>query len=159
MARRFAWATAAIVLATVFFLAATSNHFYAATSPQHIGQRIFGEESAALGDPFGLSLHVMLRKLYSIIAFAVVGFATLRAFSAPRRATVPTMLIVAAYSGAIELGQYVHGIREGLGSNTFDVACGAAGGWLGAAAPWSRIFLSKSVPRTTESSSNQAVTR
>jgi hypothetical protein len=34
----------------------------------------------------------------------------------------------AAYSAAIEVGQYLNTAREGLWWNAFDVACGALGG-------------------------------
>jgi hypothetical protein len=115
--RRF---TIAALLAVVLFVAAISNEVYEATSPAW------------------LSWHVLLRKAYSIVAFG-----TLAALAAPlwpdRRAVWRLPVLLAVYSAAIELGQWLHGGREGLGYNAFDVGCGAAGGLLGAyAARWFR---------------------
>jgi hypothetical protein len=113
------WTVTALVVAAALFVAALSNEVYVATSPPAI--------------PW----HVLLRKVYSVGAFALVGYL----FGRSRRelgrgATSPAFgaLVVALYSAAIEVGQYLVGAREGLTSNLLDVACGALGGAIGALA-------------------------
>lgn len=106
------WTIAAIGLAIFFYLLAIDNDVYAATSPAW------------------LSWHVVLRKFYSIVAFALVAYLLRRAIgeNGGTRVVVPCIAGVACYSAAIELGQYLHGSNEGLGWNAFDALCGAVGG-------------------------------
>ena len=78
-----------------------------------------------------LSFHVLLRKAYSIAAFALVGFTADKALGSSARAPLRAALLVSAYSGAIEVVQAVRASNEGLVWNAVDVACGAGGGWLG----------------------------
>ena len=110
------WTVAAVVVAAALYVTALSNDVYALTSPE------------------SLSWHVLLRKAYSVVAFALVGYLAGRAFLEWRRR--PTLwglaVIVAVYSAAIEVGQALHGSREGLTWNAVDTACGGLGGWLGA---------------------------
>jgi hypothetical protein len=109
------WTIAAIVVAMILFAAAVSRAVYDLTSPE------------------GLSWHVVLRKFYSIVAFALVGYLLRRALAENgRHAHVVTTCVVgvAAYSAAIEVAQFFHGSTEGLGWNAFDTLCGAAGGAL-----------------------------
>ena len=117
------------------FLAASIDHdFYAP------GARAFGE-GLDLG---ALHRHVprafdrdltpshILRKLYSIAAFAIVGlFAA--ALLEPKRRTAGCALLVAGFSAVIEVVQKITGSTEGLLSNGFDIGCGAVGGLIGAA--------------------------
>jgi len=93
---------------------------------------VFGEEGVTAGRSFGLSLHVALRKLYSVVAFALVAFCAQKAAAQRRFAVARNVVLLALYSAAIEVGQYASGVREGIASNLFDVACGAVGGWIGA---------------------------
>lgn len=80
-----------------------------------------------------LSAERILRKVYSIGAFAVVGFFAAPLF--PRTARIRAgALLVAAFSLAIEIVQRSHTYHEGYVSSLFDLACGAVGGALGAAA-------------------------
>jgi hypothetical protein len=113
------WTLAAAVVAAFFFAIALSNAVYEATSPH------------------ALSWHVALRKTYSIVAFTLVGYLFRRAVLEYGNEATPTALIlaVALYSGAIEVAQFLHGSKEGLGWNAFDVACGAVGGGLAALVP------------------------
>ena len=115
MTRR-AWSAAALALAAVLFWAAISNEVYDLTSPP------------------ALSWHVALRKAYSIVAFAAVGFTAERALRPSGRAVLRGAVLVALYSAAIEVAQALHGSREGLVWNGIDVACGALGGAIGTAA-------------------------
>jgi hypothetical protein len=108
------WTIAALAVAAIFYVGACSTALYELTSPP------------------SLSWHVALRKAYSIVAFALVGYFFRRASAenGGRRFVVPIIVAVAAYSAAIEVGQYVLGSKEGLGWNTFDTLCGALGGAL-----------------------------
>ncbi len=72
----------------------------------------------------------MLRKLYSVVAFTVLGFVVDRALPRSRRRALRAALVVAALSAVVEVAQKARGAHEGLLSNAFDVACGALGGWL-----------------------------
>jgi hypothetical protein len=131
---RTLWAIATLVLGVAFYLLATSNGVYEATSPRHLGQRLFGEEAVSVGRPLGVSLHVLLRKAYSIIAFGLLALCLQLALGGRHHAITRNAVVLALYSALIEAGQYDHGVREGLASNAVDVACGAAGGWLGTVA-------------------------
>ena len=75
----------------------------------------------------------VLRKVYSIIAFGIVGF-----FAAPligkSQRVAGDAFVVAAFSAVIEVAQRFTGPRESLWWNAFDIGCGAIGGWLGALA-------------------------
>jgi hypothetical protein len=73
----------------------------------------------------------ILRKLYSVVAFAIVGFFAAPLFRARRRA-LSTALAIAAFSTVIEIAQRLTGAHESRLSNAFDIACGALGGLLGA---------------------------
>jgi hypothetical protein len=114
-ARRF-WITTALVIAAVLFWAAISNVVYEVTSPSW------------------LSWHVLVRKSYSIAAFALVGFTADKALGPTAKAPLRGALLVAAYSAAIEIVQAERGSAEGIAWNVADVLCGAAGGWLGVVA-------------------------
>ncbi len=99
--------------AIVLFAIALSGEVYDATSPP------------------AFTWHVLLRKVYSIIAFAVVG----AAYTYARRGARPldAALAIALYSGGIEIGQWFVA-DEPLRWNLFDVGCGAIGGAVGAVA-------------------------
>jgi hypothetical protein len=105
------WALFAVP-AIALFATALSGDVYDVTSPPALGA------------------HVLLRKFYSIVAFAVVG----AAYAYARRGARPldAGIAIAIYSGGIEIGQWFTG-DEPLRWNLFDVACGFAGGALGAA--------------------------
>jgi hypothetical protein len=83
--------------------------------------------------PSSLSWHVLLRKIYSVGAFALIGFLYTNLLRACKRKTsiVRTATVIAAYSACIEVGQAFVGSHEGLGWNAFDTACGALGGAIG----------------------------
>ncbi len=88
---------------------------------------IFGEEG--MQGPYAVG--TLLRKLYSIVAFTLIGIVVDRALPPTRRATLYAALVVGAFSAAIEVAQKLGGASEGLLSNGIDVMCGVAGGWLG----------------------------
>jgi hypothetical protein len=107
------WSLFTAIVAVGLYWAAISRGVYEVTSPSY------------------LSWHVALRKLYSVIAFAVLGLLVARGIP-PRSRVWMTVLILAIYSAAIEVGQYLTGVREGLVWNTVDTLCGALGGAFGA---------------------------
>ena len=124
---RRTWAgLAAIVVLAVLFWAALSHRVYRGTLPLGFLEHVFGEDAEE--GPF--ALHVVLRKVYSIVAFTVLGFVVNLALPRARRPALRAALVVAAVSAAIEVAQKLRGAHEGLASNAFDVACGALGGWL-----------------------------
>lgn len=110
---RRAWIAVAVVTAVALFWAATSYEVYFLTSPP------------------ALAWHVLLRKTYGVVAFALVGITVDKALGSNPHSVLRTTLPVAAYSAAIEVVQWIDGSREGLTWNAFDVLCGAAGGALG----------------------------
>lgn len=77
-----------------------------------------------------LAVRVLVRKLYSIVAFALIGFVVDKALPPTRRPALRATLIVAAFSAAIEVAQKLRYAPEGPLSNAIDIACGALGGWL-----------------------------
>jgi len=127
---RVAAGALAIAVAAFFFSLALSAEAYRATSPPHVAAIIFGSQAARLGDPYGISLHIVLRKLYSIVAFAIVGFTAELALPRSPRPALRMALLIAAYSAAIEAGQFLRGSTEGPWWNAADIFCGAAGGWI-----------------------------
>jgi hypothetical protein len=106
------WALFAVPF-VVLYAMAMSGDVYDATSPPSLG-----------------AAHVLLRKLYSIIAFAVVG----ATYGYARRGVrvLDAACAVALYSGCIEIGQWFVS-EEPLAWNLFDTGCGFVGGALGAA--------------------------
>jgi len=80
----------------------------------------------------------ILRKIYSIGAFAIVGFFAAAMLDEKRRG-VGCMLLVACFSAIIEIVQKVTGSHESLLSNAFDIGCGALGGLIGAGL-WTACF-------------------
>lgn len=111
----------AVVFSVALLVAAVDNGVYEATSPT------------------SLSYHVLLRKLYSVVAFAVVGFPIARARQLTGSSATASSIgwVVAGYSAVIEVLQFfLDPPPEGLLSNAIDVACGFFGGaiaaWLAA---------------------------
>ncbi len=114
------WTVAAALVAAALYAIALSDAVYELTSP------------------VALSWHVLLRKTYSIGAFTLVGYLLRRALRENgrkgRRTTIVACIAgVAAYSAAIEFGQWLAGSHEGLGWNAVDTICGAIGGGLAVA--------------------------
>jgi peptidoglycan/LPS O-acetylase OafA/YrhL len=78
-------------------------------------------------------LNVVLRKIYSIVAFAIVGFLLARVRNTNRQDVLAVALLIALYSLAIEVTQYALGSAEGFYWNLIDVFCGFVGGYTGGA--------------------------
>jgi hypothetical protein len=131
--------------AAVVFLAISLDHnIYAPGAGQlhrdfhgHAGiAGLHRDVPAALQRDF--SARIALRKVYSVIASGIVGF-----FATPMLPDTSRIrdcaLLVAFVSAIIEVAQRLRGSREGLGSNAFDIACGAVGGGLLGALAWNGI--------------------
>ena len=117
-AKPAAWWIVAGLAAVIFCFLATNDAVYVATSPP------------------SFDYYVVLRKIYSVVAFAVVGYPVARARSAAGMSATPLVVgtFVGAYSAIIEVLQYfVDPPPEGLLSNAIDVLCGVLGGVLAAA--------------------------
>jgi hypothetical protein len=127
---RCGWIALAGAALVGFLWAATTQAVYMHTSPSGLAERIFGEEAARVPHKPWLSLHIVLRKAYSIVAFAIVGFVVDKALPPIRRRGLRAALIVAAFSAVIEVVQVMHHSPEGFASNLFDIGCGAFGGWI-----------------------------
>ena len=114
--RPIIWILVAIAIPWALFVASLSSDFYNLTSPPEFG------------------LHVVMRKIYSVGAFALVGYLIARALGEcgwPLGART-VITLGAVYSGAIEVAQYYVGSQEGIWWNLFDIGCGAVGGAIAA---------------------------
>jgi glycopeptide antibiotics resistance protein len=109
------WWTLTIVVALALFALALSGRVYELTSPPG-------------------PLQMLLRKSYSLVAFAIVGglFSQSLIASHQPKGLLYVAIAVALYSLGIEIGQFLVGSREGLVSNAMDVGYGFVGGYLGA---------------------------
>ncbi|MEO7040323.1 MAG: hypothetical protein ABI186_09870 [Candidatus Elarobacter sp.] len=137
---RPAWGALGAVLIVFLLWLALSKHVYHRTLPHALLYHFFDEDDAD-------TVRIVLRKIYSILAFGALGFVADKTL--PRRGSraLRAAIAVAAFSTLIEIGQWLHGTREGLLSNAFDIGCGALGGWLGVLA--SRALGDRDRPRTT----------
>ncbi len=117
--RAIVWILVAIAIPSALFVASLSSDFYNLTSPPEFG------------------LHVVLRKIYSIGAFALVSNLIARALGECGMTLTPKIVITlgAAYSGAIEVTQYNVGSQEGVWWNLIDIGCGALGGAIATRMP------------------------
>lgn len=123
----------AAAAAGVFFAAAIDHDFYAPGSRAFGNHLNVGVLSGHLPQNYERQLTpaLILRKLYGIVAFTIVGFFA-AALLDPNRRVVGCALLVAAFSACIEVAQKLGGSPEGPLSNAFDIACGAVGGVAGA---------------------------
>jgi hypothetical protein len=117
------WTALALIVSVALFVAALRTDVYVATSPP--------ARRRATG-PW----HVFARKVYSVVAFAGVAYLfgrsrTERGLATPLGLAVA---VLALYSTAIEIGQFLLGSHEGIWWNLIDIGCGALGGILGVAA-------------------------
>ncbi len=127
---RTAWRVIALATAGVLFALALRVDVYNATSPRGLSSILFGPDVVTFAHPWWLSLHIWVRKAYSVVAFAAVGFTADRALGPSRRRLLRAALLVAGYSLAIEVAQRIFVAREPNLESLLDVVCGAAGGAL-----------------------------
>jgi hypothetical protein len=127
------WGVVALAAMLAFLWAATTQSVYDHTSPGGVARKLLGEDAPNVPHNHWLSLHILMRKAYSIVAFAIVGFIVDKALPPVRRRALRAVALVATFSALIEVVQVREGSPEGFASNVFDVGCGAVGGWLGVA--------------------------
>jgi hypothetical protein len=96
--------------------------------------------------PVEMPHHILLRKVYAILAFALLGFLLDRSEVPRVRGVAAAALVIGLYSYGIELGQIVidHS-SETFGEHGFDIVSGLAGGALGA---WIAGFSGGAASRT-----------
>ena len=134
-----AWRIIAALIAIGFFWLATRIDVDRATAPRSVAHRLLGQHTPYFRHPWWFSLHVLLRKVYSVVAFAIVAYAAEQALPATSRPRRRMAIAIAVYSAAIELVQHTIFRGETLIENGFDIACGGAGGYLGASiVDWQR---------------------
>ncbi len=132
------FALLAAVTATIFLAIAVDHGVYAPGAysvhkelSQHAHVSNVEKQLPPLAQRW-LSPFRVLRKAYSVVAFAIVGFFVAPLLRRPYRIRSDAA-IVAGFSGLIEIAQKtVAGSTEGYASNAFDVLCGALGGLIGA---------------------------
>ena len=111
------WRVCNGIAAIALYVIAVNNAAYEATTP--------------VGDPH----HTLLRKIYALGAFALLGVLLERSHWPRLRGTLAAALTIGAYSWAIEFGQIVvDHVHETFAQHGFDVLSGVAGGALGALA-------------------------
>jgi hypothetical protein len=124
----------AIAAAVAFLLLAVNTDFYA-PGAYHIQQTLAnadgGRNSFLSSYQLGNVIYFTLRKSYSVVAFAILGFLTAPLWPRVKRVRA-SGLVVAGFSAVIEIVQKVLGSDEVIASNLFDIACGLAGGLIGA---------------------------
>ncbi|MDQ6766496.1 MAG: hypothetical protein M3Z41_01650 [Candidatus Eremiobacteraeota bacterium] len=113
--RAILWWTLTIFAALVFLVLASSDTVYNLTSPPG-------------------PLQILLRKSYSIVAFAIVGYLLSQSLTVShlKKSTLSVALAIGLYSLLIEVIQTIGGSQEGLMWSGVDVAFGIVGGYLGA---------------------------
>ncbi len=147
------WRLAALGCAGGFFWLATRVDVYAATSPSALSHTLFGSYAPDLPHPWFLSLHIWLRKFYSIVAFAIVGLTADKALAPTARPRLRAAILVALYSAGIEVMQGLVDPYEPWYERFLDIACGAGGGWLGVSLA-NRLERRPIVSTTRHSSAN-----
>jgi hypothetical protein len=109
------WRVFLVVAAAVLYAIAVSGPAYNATTPVTL--------------PF----HELLRKIYALLAFALLGFVLERSNLRRVNGVAGAGIAIAVYSYAIELGQiFIAHSTETFADHSFDVASGLVGGALGA---------------------------
>lgn len=129
------FALLASATAVVFLAISIDSKIYAPGAHDAGRQaRILGAVARHVPERFqhDLEPRFFFRKLYSVVAFTIVGF-----FSAPlmprSRRILSGAAIVAGFSLTIEIAQRLTVSHESNLSSLFDLACGGLGGALGAA--------------------------
>lgn len=114
-ARTTAWRAFGIVAAIVLYAISMSGDVYDLTSPASLPQ------------------HELVRKIYALLAFALLGFVLERSRLRRVHGVLAAGIALTAYSYAIELSQIAFArSTETFAEHSFDVASGLVGGALGA---------------------------
>lgn len=96
-------------------------------------ERVLAPIAQAVPDRFrhDVTPSILLRKIYSVVAFGIVGLLCAPLVPKARR-PLTCGLLVAGFSTIIEIAQRVTGSHESNLFSAFDIGCGAVGGVLGA---------------------------
>jgi hypothetical protein len=109
------WRVLAVLGAVVLYVLSISGSAYEFTTPVEMAH------------------HVLLRKIYAVGAFALLGLLVEKSQFERMRGVLDAALAVALFSFAIEIGQIsIDHVVETFGQHSFDVASGFVGGALGA---------------------------
>jgi hypothetical protein len=123
----------AVTAAVVFLAISIDSEIYApgaGSGHLHAGLGVYQKLRPRV--QYDLSERRVLRKIYSVVAFAIVGL-LVAPFTPKEQRIVACTALLAIYSLVIEVAQkLVLHSPEGLLSNAFDIGCGALGGCLGA---------------------------
>ncbi len=129
-----AFAAAASAIAVVLLdLSVDRSDIYApgAGNLTHgIAQLAAGQSGFLRSPTLALVILLCVRKFWSIVAFAALGFFLAPVFRV--RSAGRVAVFVLAFSAVIEIVQHVAGSNESFVTSAFDVACGFVGGWFGA---------------------------
>jgi predicted MFS family arabinose efflux permease len=125
----------AVTAAVVFLAISIDSEIYApgaGSGHLHAGLGVYEKLTPRVQND--LSERRVLRKIYSVVAFAIVGL-LVAPFTPKDQRIVACTALLTVYSLVIEVAQkLVLHASEGLLSNAFDIGCGALGGCLGALA-------------------------
>jgi len=124
----------AAAAAVVFLAIAIDNGVYAPGA--HRGgrqERILAPlvQHAPVRFKHDLTPRIVVRKIYSVIAFAIVGLLAAPLIAAQRRIGA-SALLVGGFSLIIEIAQRATVSQESNLFSLFDIGCGAVGGVIGA---------------------------
>jgi hypothetical protein len=108
------WRILNLIAALALYVIAVNNTAYEITTP--------------VEDPH----HTLIRKIYAVGAFALLGVLLEKSHWPRLRGTFATALTIGLYSWAIEFGQIaIDRVGESFVQHGFDVLSGVAGGTLG----------------------------
>jgi hypothetical protein len=123
------FAAAAAAIAVVLLDLSIDRDIYA-PGAAHIASgiaRLTSGQSGVFRSPtLALVIWLSVRKFWSIVAFAALGFFLAPVFRV--RSGGRVAVFVLAFSAVIEIVQHVAGSNEGFVTSAFDVACGFVGG-------------------------------
>ncbi len=128
-----AFAAAAAAIAVVLLDLSIDRDLYAPGAgnlTRGVAQLAAGQSGFLRSPTLALVIWLCVRKFWSIVAFAALGFFLAPVFRV--RSAGRVAVFVFAFSAVIEIVQHVAGSNEGFVTNAFDVACGFVGGWFGA---------------------------
>jgi glycopeptide antibiotics resistance protein len=124
------WRVLALGVTVALFCLALRVDVYNATSPRALEKVLFGSNAFEFPHPWWFSLHIWVRKCYSIVAFGLIGFTVDRALPPTQRPALRSAAIVATFSLGIEIAQRLFVANEPNLESVLDVCCGALAGWL-----------------------------
>jgi hypothetical protein len=122
----------AVAAGVVFFAISIDHDFYAPGVSDFHWTFLDNWRNSTPHHHHELNVFYLARKVYSIVAFSILG--TIVAPIIPKPRVLIDGALVGAFSTLIEIGQKLTGTIESINSNLFDIGCGVLGGMLGAVA-------------------------